>query len=119
MATCSGDTKNTDYSIAFVTIGNPDEAAQLAEKLVVNKLAGCVNITPKVTSIYEYNGKLEKDEESLMMIKTLTSRVPEMIDFVRKNHSYEVCEVISLPIQQGNPAYLNWLGDCLKKKDAS
>lgn len=65
---------------------------------MVNKLAGCVNITPKVTSVYEYNGKLEKDEESLMMIKTLTSRVPEMVDFVRKNHSYEVCEVISLPV---------------------
>lgn len=75
-----------------------------------NKLAGCVNISPKITSIYEWKGKLERDEESLMMIKTKTSLVPRLIDFVKANHPYEVCEVISLPVS------LTWADSASEQK---
>jgi protein cutA homolog len=69
-------------------------------------MAGCVNITPKVTSVYRWKGETVKDEESLMMIKTKTSMVSQLIEFVRKNHPYDVCEVISVPVS------LNVFGEC-------
>ncbi|RWS19585.1 cutA-like precursor [Leptotrombidium deliense] len=107
----------TPFSMAFVTISNQDEAQKLAKKIVQTKLAACVNIVPKIISVYEWKGNVENDSESLMMIKTRSSRVEELIEFVRKHHPYEVCEVISTPIQQGNPAYLEWLGNYVGDKD--
>jgi periplasmic divalent cation tolerance protein len=122
MATSAPDPETvsgTPFSLAYVTIADEEAAQSLATKLVESRLAGCVNIVPKVTSVYEWNGKIEKDSEALMMIKTRTSRLEELTAFVRKNHPYEVCEVISVPIQQGNPPYLKWLGDCVPSSGPS
>ncbi|RWS00029.1 CutA-like protein, partial [Dinothrombium tinctorium] len=88
-------------------------------QIVENKLAACVNIVPKVISIYEWKGKIENDSEALMMIKTRTSRVDELIAFVKKNHPYEVCEVITTAIQHGNPDYLKWLGEVVPPSNKS
>ncbi|TMS23396.1 Protein CutA-like protein [Larimichthys crocea] len=71
----------------------------------------CVNIVPAIKSIYEWQGKIEEDNEVLLMIKTRSSKVPALAQYVRSNHPYEVAEVISLPIDQGNPPYLKWIGD--------
>ncbi|XP_073183099.1 protein CutA isoform X3 [Lepidochelys kempii] len=60
---------------------------------------------------YEWKGKIEEDREVLLMIKTRSSRIPVLTDFVRSVHPYEVAEVIALPIQQGNPPYLQWVGE--------
>ncbi|CAL1536718.1 unnamed protein product [Lymnaea stagnalis] len=96
-------------SMAFVAVPNIDVAKKLAGEIVKNKLAACVNIVPQVTSIYEWKGKIQEDSELLLMIKTLTSKVDDLSEFVRKNHPYEVAEVISAPIDNGNPPYLEWL----------
>jgi len=77
--------------------------------LIENKLAACVNIIPGIKSIYEWQGKIEEDGELLLMIKTRTSRVPEVVKYVRENHSYDVAEVISTPIENGNAPYLDWI----------
>ena len=77
------------------------------------KLAACVNIVPGVTSVYEWEGKIENDDEVLMMIKTRTSTVQTVSKFIRENHPYDVAEVISTSIEQGNPPYLEWLGKVL------
>ncbi|TWW59018.1 protein CutA homolog isoform X1 [Takifugu rubripes] len=99
------------HSAAFVTCPNDTVAKQLARGIVEKKLAACVNIIPAITSIYEWQGKIEEDNEVLLMIKTRSSKVPALVDYVRSNHPYEVAETISFPIDQGNPPYLKWLGD--------
>merc|ERR1712131_80329 len=99
------------HSAAFVTCPNDTVAKDLARGIVEKKLAACVNIIPKITSVYEWQGKIEEDSEVLLMIKTRSSTVPALAEYVRSNHPYEVAEVISLPIDQGNPPYLKWIGD--------
>uniref|UniRef100_A0AAR2L3C4 CutA divalent cation tolerance homolog n=3 Tax=Pygocentrus nattereri TaxID=42514 RepID=A0AAR2L3C4_PYGNA len=99
------------HSAAFVTCPNDTVAKDLARGIVEKKLAACVNIVPKITSIYEWQGKIEEDSEVLLMIKTRSTKIPALAEYVRSNHPYEVAEVISLPIDQGNPPYLKWIGD--------
>lgn len=96
-------------SIAFVTTTDETSAKILANLIITHKLAACVNIIPKITSIYHWEGKVNEDSEVLMMIKTKTSRIEDLIKFVRENHSYSVAEVISIPIEKGNPSYLDWI----------
>ncbi|XP_014037519.2 protein CutA homolog [Salmo salar] len=101
------------HSAAFVTCPNEQVAKDLARGIVEKKLAACVNIVPKITSVYEWQGKIQEDSEVLLMIKTRSSKVASLVEYVRSNHPYEVAEVISLPIEQGNPPYLKWLGDAV------
>ncbi len=82
----------------------------LVTRVVSSKLAACVNVVPGVTSVYEWQGKIENDNEVLMMIKTRTARVAELSEFVAKNHPYDVAEVIATSIEQGNEPYLDWIG---------
>ncbi|XP_054833044.1 protein CutA [Eublepharis macularius] len=96
-------------SAAFVTCPSEGAAKELARSLVERRLAACVNLLPRVTSIYEWKGQIEEDAEVLLMIKTRSSRVPALAEFVRSVHPYEVAEVIAVPIQQGNPPYLQWV----------
>ncbi|KAJ8943441.1 hypothetical protein NQ318_015721 [Aromia moschata] len=100
-----------EHSVAYVTAPNEEVAKKIGHGLVSNKLAACVNIVPKITSIYEWEGKINEDSEVLMMIKTRTSKVNQLTSYVKANHPYTVCEVISLPIQNGNDAYLKWISD--------
>lgn len=114
-------TTNTTYqpgthSAAFITAPDETVAKSLAHGLVSNKLAACVNIVPKILSIYEWEGKINEDSEVLMMIKTSTSKVDEISKFIRENHPYSVAEVISFPIENGNQPYLEWITNVLAKK---
>ncbi|XP_038163522.1 protein CutA homolog [Cyprinodon tularosa] len=99
------------HSAAFVTCPNDTVAKDLARGIVERKLAACVNIVPAIKSVYEWQGKIEEDNEVLLIIKTRSSKVAALAEYVRSNHPYEVAEVISLPIDQGNPPYLKWIGD--------
>ncbi|XP_051899529.1 protein CutA homolog [Pristis pectinata] len=99
------------HSTAFVTCPNMEVAKTIARGAVEKKLAACVNVVPQITSIYEWKGNIEEDNEVLLMIKTRTTKVSDLAAYVRYVHPYEVAEVISLPIDQGNPPYLKWLGE--------
>ncbi|XP_070591726.1 protein CutA [Erythrolamprus reginae] len=94
---------------AFVSCPNETVAKEIARGLVERRLAACVNVLPHVTSIYRWKEAIEEDAEVLLMIKTRGSRVSALAEFVRSVHPYEVAEVISVPIQQGNPPYLRWV----------
>lgn len=86
-------------------------AKKLAQGIISNKLAACVNIIPQITSVYEWEGKINEDNELLLMIKTRSQKVDELSKFVRENHPYSVAEVISTPIENGNLPYLRWIHD--------
>ncbi|CAO2608878.1 Protein CutA, partial [Lemmus lemmus] len=96
-------------SAAFVTCPDEKVAKKIAREVIEKRLAACVNLIPQISSIYEWKGKIEEDSEVLMMIKTQSSLVPALTEFVRSVHPYEVAEVIALPVEQGNPPYLHWV----------
>jgi periplasmic divalent cation tolerance protein len=96
------------FRVVFIT-APPDKAEQISQKIVESRLAACVNIIESVKSIYHWKGVVKKDNESLLVVKTATKKVESLIRFIRENHIYEVPEVISVTIAEGNPDYLNWL----------
>lgn len=97
--------------IVFVTTRNSDEAARIAEALVSQRLAACVNIVPNIESIYRWEGKVTRDREALIIIKTTGERYPELERHVRELHSYSTPEVVALRIERGSQQYLDWLRD--------
>ncbi|KAI9589992.1 hypothetical protein GQX74_008160 [Glossina fuscipes] len=101
-------------SIAFVTTPDDETARKIARGLIENKLAACVNVIPQIRSIYMWEGKINEDNEFLLMIKTQSSRLEDLTKYVRDNHPYSVAEVITTPIETGNSLYLKWLEDTLR-----
>ncbi|XP_066597049.1 divalent-cation tolerance protein CutA [Prorops nasuta] len=104
-------------SVAYVTVPTNEVAKKIAQGLVKSKLAACVNIIPQVTSIYEWKGEINEDNELLLIIKTRTDTVDDLTKYVKQNHPYEVCEVISFPIQNGNEDYFKWMNDIIPPRD--
>jgi periplasmic divalent cation tolerance protein len=97
--------------VVFVTTSNSEEAARLADALVSDRLAACVNIVPAIQSIYRWEGKVTRDSEALMIIKTTDERYLEVERRVKELHSYSTPEVIALRIERGSEQYLKWLSD--------
>jgi periplasmic divalent cation tolerance protein len=100
----------TDKRIVLTTAGSVDEARRIAEALVDRKLAACVNIVPKIVSIYRWKGKVEEAEEWMLLIKTAAGFEP-VRDAILEMHSYELPECLSISIEDGSPEYLKWLED--------
>ena len=84
--------------------------------LLEEHLAACVNIIPQILSRYWWQGKIETAKESLLIVKTKKSVLKQLIKKVRAIHSYTVPEIIALPIEDGNPDYLNWITESLKPR---
>ncbi|KAL2637918.1 hypothetical protein AAZV13_06G086100 [Glycine max] len=82
---------------------------KLAESIVKEKLAACVNRVPGIESVYQWEGKIQTDSEELLIIKTRQSLLEALTEHVKANHEYDVPEVISLPITGGNLKYLEWI----------
>jgi periplasmic divalent cation tolerance protein len=101
--------KGTDRIIVLITTSSEEEAHKIAELLVNDKKAACVNIVPRVDSVFRWEGKLDSARESLLMVKTKASLFPEIVELVKRTHSYEVPEIIALPIIAGSEDYLKWL----------
>ena len=95
----------------MVTAGGRNDAERLGEGLVEARVAACCSVIPMVYSFYYEDGQLKREHESLLLIKTVESRAKAVQEFVRANHSYEVPEIIQIPIEGGLPAYLQWLAD--------
>ena len=99
------------HVVIFITTDTDREAQKIAEILLSQKKAACVNIVPKLDSHFWWEGKIDSARESLLIVKTKASLVDEVINLVKENHSYTVPEVIALPIIGGNPDYLKWLDE--------
>lgn len=99
---------NSNYGVVLVTAGSQEEAEAIATSLVKLQLAACVNLLP-IQSIYTWQGELHKEQEWQLLIKTDLSKFPALEAKIRELHSYEVPEIIALPILVGSQPYLNWI----------
>jgi periplasmic divalent cation tolerance protein len=97
--------------VIFITTGNNGEARQVAEALLEQRKAACVTIVPTVTSLFWWEDRIDSDQESLLIVKSKASLLDEIVSLVKGVHSYDVPEVIALPIIGGNSDYLNWIGE--------
>ena len=95
--------------VVLVTCGSEEEAAKIANSLVEERLAACVNMISPVRSIYRWEGKIWDEKEWMLIIKTQKRRFEELEKKVKSLHSYSVPEVIALPIVEGSASYLKWL----------
>jgi periplasmic divalent cation tolerance protein len=99
----------SDCIVCLVTVGSQPEGERIAEALVAEQLAACVNILGPLRSIYRWEGAVQRDEEFLLIIKTRAELFARLAAQVQALHSYRTPEVISLPITAGSAAYLDWL----------
>lgn len=100
---------NTDCIVLFVTTPDFDGAKKIAKRLVEEKLAACVNIIPKLQSVYRWKGEVEEADEAMLFIKTTQAQFSKLEAWIQKHHSYTVPEIIALPIMEGSRNYLDWL----------
>lgn len=98
-----------NFILLYITCKNKDEAIFIGKSLVELKLAGCVNILEQMTSIYQWEGKLEIAQEVVLLVKTTENLYAEINSHVKEIHSYKVPCLLSIPIQNGNEEYLQWL----------
>jgi len=103
---------STSYGVVLVTVSSPSEAEAIATILIEEKLAACINIFP-VQSIYQWEGNIQQESEFQLVIKTNLAKFSELSNRIQEIHSYEVPEIIALPIVSGAESYLGWLSDVL------
>jgi periplasmic divalent cation tolerance protein len=104
----------TDKRIVLSTAGSEEEARKIAHHLVEQQLAACVNIVPKIESVYRWQGKVESNREYLLLIKTSSEKFPRVSDAIRELHSYDLPECIALAVEDGSSEYLQWVEESLK-----
>lgn len=109
----------TDKIIVLSTCGTEEEARRIAHGLVDAQLAACVNIVPRITSVYRWQGAIEETPECLLVIKTSRALLGEVQRKLEQLHSYELPELLALPVEAGSDRYLAWLDEGLKQQDAS
>jgi periplasmic divalent cation tolerance protein len=103
--------------VILTTTSSTEEAESLANGLVESKLAACVQILPKMTSIYTWEGKIEKADERLLLIKTLPERYEMVERFLLANHSYETPEIIAIAAERVSAGYLAWATNAVSATD--
>lgn len=101
--------QQTNYIVVFITSKDTEEAQKIAQTLLKRRQAACVNIVPEVDSHFWWQNKLDSSRESLLIVKTKESLLPDIINTVKKIHSYSVPEITALPISGGNQDYLDWI----------
>ena len=103
------------YQLVLCTCPDKDSAHLIAEQLVDQKLAACVNILPGVTSVYRWMGNIEESQEQLLIIKTVSDLIENVVNAVNDLHPYELPEVIGVPLDSGSMDYLNWISENTRK----
>lgn len=104
----------TDTLVVLCTCPDQAQAGRLADGLVENGFAACVNILPEIRSIYRWKGELNDDNEALMVIKTTRQAYTGLEDWIREHHPYDVPEVLAIPVDVGSRDYLDWVADKTK-----
>ncbi len=101
------------HIVIFITVSHKKQAKAIASELLKKKLVACVNIVEKIESIFRWQNKIEHANETLMIIKSKKEKLAKIIKVVKSRHTYEVPEIIAVPIIGGFKPYLNWINDSL------
>ena len=96
-------------NFVYMTAGSSEEAASIGKELVTSGLAACVNIIENMKSIYVWEDELQSDSEVVLIAKTVASKVPLLVEKVNSIHSYDCPCIISLPVLDGNPSFMDWI----------
>jgi len=104
----------TDIVIVLSTAPDDDRAEQWARKLVDERLAACVNVHAPMVSVYRWQGRVERDSERQIVIKTTRDRLAALEARINELHSYELPEFVVVPVDQGSAAYLAWVRESAK-----
>jgi len=99
----------TDALLVFTTLPSADKAAELAKVVVEERLAACANLLPAIRSIYHWQGKLQDENEVLVLLKTRAEHLERLKLRILELHPYEVPEVLAVPVESGYQPYLDWL----------
>ncbi len=103
-----------DYIVIFVTTKDKEEAERISQLLLKERLIACANIVGPVTSFFHWVGKTEKAEECLIVMKSRRDLFGQIAELVRRSHSYEVPEILAVPIVEASKVYLDWMSVVLK-----
>jgi periplasmic divalent cation tolerance protein len=99
----------TEKIVVFSNCGSEEEAMRVARTLVGARVAACVNILPKIRSVYRWKGAIEEESEWMLVIKSSRPLLGKLQEELRKAHSYEVPEVLAIPVVDGSSDYLAWM----------
>jgi len=108
----------TDKIVVLSTCASADEARRIAGELIAQRLAACVNLLPPVRSVYHWKGAIEEGEETLMIIKSARPLFDQLKAAIARLHSYEVPEIIAIPVVDGATSYLAWMDKELSHKES-
>jgi len=100
-----------DYCLVYVTTSDAAEARKLAHSALDRRLAACANILPEMESLYWWNGAIETAYECVLLFKTRRSLAHSLMEKIKVEHSYECPAILEVPIEGGNPDFLQWIGD--------
>jgi periplasmic divalent cation tolerance protein len=101
----------SDAIIVFTTTPNEDEARSLAGLIVERRLAACVQVLPRMTSVYVWDGAVQTEAEHLLLIKTLQEKFDELAEFIRSNHTYTVPEIVAVRAEGVSESYFKWINE--------
>ena len=97
------------FILVFSTFSSEEEAKKISNQVVKARLAACANIVPKVHSIFHWKNELSHEDEVMVLMKTQKKHLKELVLWIQSHHSYELPEVIALPIIGGSEEYLDWI----------
>ncbi len=100
--------------LVYVTTKDKEEARAIGRHVVQSRLAACVNIFDNMNSMYYWEDMLQDDQEAVLIAKTTEARAAALIEAIRQQHSYDCPCIVTLPIQDGNPAFLQWIAEQVK-----
>eukprot|EP01124_Arcella_intermedia_P008665 TRINITY_DN1551_c0_g1_i3.p1 TRINITY_DN1551_c0_g1~~TRINITY_DN1551_c0_g1_i3.p1 ORF type:complete len:161 (+),score=19.43 TRINITY_DN1551_c0_g1_i3:55-537(+) len=115
----ASDGSGKGFSVAWVTAPNQQVAQNISTALLEKKLVACVNLIPGIQSMFWWEGKICTEQEVLLMLKTETSLLGEVIKTVKSSHTYSVPEIISAPLGEGNPDYYKWIAESVQNSEKS
>jgi periplasmic divalent cation tolerance protein len=110
----------TEYIVVMTTVDKQEQAGVIGQVLIDKRLAACVNVIPGITSYYRWGGAAQTGKELMLMIKTRRDKYDEVIKAIKEHHSYEVPEIIAVPVSAGDESYLRWFDEscCDVEEDA-